>query len=181
MIFTLLLSGCSDGFSKQKICDNLCSHYTATASFIVSDGENNVEGTADIIKSDLTTITFRKPDSFSGISIKGDSLGNPDVFSLELSGIPAKMPKSISGELSLIFSLFSDAVPSKIDALGKDAFSITSASNELGNELIEVFFAENGMSYKITYDKYSGIPYSLDAGNDKLSVSIILSDFTISE
>lgn len=77
--------------------------------------------------------------------------------------------------------MFSDAVASKIDSSGKDSFTLTSATNDLGNELTEVFFSENGMGYRITYDKYSGIPYSIDAGNDKLSVSLILSDFTITE
>ncbi len=76
-----------------------------------------------------------------------------------------------------MFSLFSDVIPSKIDTLDKDAFRISSDSSDSGNALCEVFFIENGVSYVITYDSKNGVPYSLDAGNDKTSVSIVLSDF----
>lgn len=180
--FSLMLTSCmGDSFSKQKICENLYSSYTARADFIFSDGEKNTSGSADIVKSDVTTVTITSPDSFSGISIKGDSTGNADVFSFELSGIPAEVPKSIAGDVSLMFSLFSQEIPSKIESLGKDAFSISERTGENGNELIEVFFWENNMSYNISYDKYSGIPYSLDAGNDEISVSIILSDFRLTQ
>lgn len=77
-----------------------------------------------------------------------------------------------------MFSLFSDTVANKIDSLEKDSFRLTENVNSLGNTLCEVFFSENGQSYCISYDRHSGIPYSLDAGNDMLSVSIVLSNFT---
>ncbi len=124
-------------------------------------------------------MTLTSPDSFSGISIKSDNTGNPDIFSFELSGIPAEIPKSIAGDLSLMFSLFSDSIASKVESLGKDAFKVSERTTESGNELIEVFFFENDMSYNISYDKYSGVPHSIDAGNDKISVSIVLSDFRL--
>jgi len=76
-----------------------------------------------------------------------------------------------------MFSLFSDVIPSKINTLDNDAFRISSGNSENGNALCEVFFIENGVSYVITYDSKSGVPHSLDAGNDKTSVSIVISDF----
>lgn len=173
-----LLTGCSsDSFSKKLICTSLYSHYTASADFIFSDGQNNTSGNAQVTKADTTTVYFTKPEALSGISIKSDPIGNPDIFSFEFSGIPASIPKSVTGRLSLLFSLFSDAIPSKIDSLGKDAFKISEISNDKGNEMIEVFFIENNMSYNIIYDKKNGIPYSIDAGNDELSVHVELSDF----
>lgn len=114
---------------------------------------------------------------YSGISIKSDEAGNEDIFSFELSGIPAAVPKTIASDLSLMFSLFSDIMAQKISSLDSDAFSFSGKTNKFGNELIEVFFTENGMNYSLTYDRHSGIPYSLDAGNDEISVSLVLSDF----
>ncbi len=76
-----------------------------------------------------------------------------------------------------MFSLFTDVIPQKIDTLEKESFSLSGKANSEGNELAQVFFTENGTSYTLAYDSKSGIPYSLDAGNDKTSVSIILSDF----
>ncbi len=159
------------------LVSNLYSSYTASIDFIFSDGSTNTEGLASITKSDITKITFSKPDSLCGVSVKGDNAGNADVFSFEFSGIPASVPKSIASDLSLMFSLFSDVIPSKIHTLDKNAFRLSSDSSENGNALCEVFFVENGVSYVITYDSKNGVPYSLDAGNDKTSVSIVLSDF----
>lgn len=77
-----------------------------------------------------------------------------------------------------MFSLFSDALPGKIDTLDSDCFRLSGKVNDIGNELVEVFFTENGMNYTISYDRHTGIPYCLDAGNDEVSVSVVLSDFT---
>ncbi len=147
--------------------------------FIFSDGQNNTTGKATVSKSDTTVMTVTEPENYGGITIKSDSTGNPDVFSLEFSGIPASVPKAIAGDLSLMFSLFSDDIPNKINTLDKESFKVSELVNDSGNELIEVFFLENNMSYSITYDRHSGIPYSFDAGNDELSVNIVLSDFNV--
>ena len=109
--------------------------------------------------------------------MKSDAAGNEDVFSFELSGIPATVPKSIAGDLSLMFSLFTDSSPQKIDTLEKDSFSLSGKVNDAGNELVEVFFTENNLSYRICYDRRTGIPYSFDAGNEKVSVSIVINNF----
>lgn len=143
------------------------------ADFIFSDGEKNTVGKANITKSDTTTVTFTEPQEYSGISIKSDSTGKEDILSFEFSGIPASVPKSIAGDISLMFSLFSDEIPTKIKTLDKEFFR-KAVSDKQG---YEVFFTENGVSYTIAYD-ITGTPYSFDAGNDKISVSIILSDFT---
>ena len=103
--------------------------------------------------------------------MKSDAAGNEDVFSFELSVIPATVPKSIAGDLSLMFSLFTDIIPQKIDTLEKDSFSLSGKVND------EVFFTENNLSYRICYDIRSGIPYSFDAGNEKVSVSIVINNF----
>lgn len=91
------------------------------------------------------------------------------------------MPKSIAGDITLMFSLFSDAIPSRIDSLTRDAFEETEMTNDSANTLIKVFFSENGNDYTVTYDRRTGIPRSLDVGNDEFSVSVILSDFNITE
>ena len=180
LLVCLCLVSCSkDKFAKDLLVSNLYCSYTASADFIFSDGDTNTEGTADIVKSDVTKVTFSSPDKLSGVSVKGDNTGNADVYTFEFSGIPASVPKSIASDISLMFSLFSDAIPSKIDTLEKDAFRLSGNTNEAGNSLCDVFFVENGFSYVITYDSKSGIPLCLDAGNDKTSVSIVLSDFTV--
>ena len=151
--------------------------YTAGIDFIISGNANVTKGKANITRADITTVTFTEPDAFSTITIKGDNTGKADVFSFELAGIPATVPKTIAGDLSLFFSLFSDDIPAKINTLNKDAFIFTEKINQKGNKLTEVSFIENGLSYTIAYDQHTGIPYSLDAGNDEISVSIILYDF----
>ena len=153
------------------IVSNLSSPYTASIDFAFSSGENGTSGKADITKADITTLTFKEPLSYSGISIKSDETGNEDILSFELSGIPASVPKTIAGDLSLMFSLFTDSLP-------KESFRLSGKVNDIGNELIEVFFTENGLNYTISYDRYSGIPYSVNAGNDEISVSVTLSEFT---
>ncbi|MBE6681026.1 MAG: hypothetical protein E7600_01905 [Ruminococcaceae bacterium] len=176
MLFCLC-SCAQDRFEKERLCSTLYSHYSTKADFIISDGENNTSGKADISKRDTTTVTFSEPSVYGGISIKSDNTGNADTFIFELSGIPAKVPKSLSGDLSLIFSLFSDNIPTKIKSLDSTAFRESSRKDKNGKALTEVSFIENGYNYTVTYDKDTGIPQSIDAGNDKLSVSIELSDF----
>lgn len=175
---TLCLTSCKgDSYSRELIVEKLYLPYTAEADFIFSDGENNSQGKASIVKSDITTLTFLEPEAYSGISVKSDATGNEDIFSFELSGIPATVPKSIAGDLSLMFSLFTDIIPQKIDTLEKDSFSLSGKVNDAGNELVEVFFTENNLSYRICYDRRSGIPYSFDAGNEKVSASIVINNF----
>ena len=94
-----------------------------------------------------------------------------------MSGIPATVPKSLAGDLSLIFSLFTDIIPQKIDTLEKDSFTLSGNVNDKGNELCEVFFTENGTNYSFSYDVNTGTPYSFDVGNDELSVNILLANF----
>lgn len=159
------------------ICSTLYSPYSANISFIFSDGQNNENGTATVTKSDTLCVTFTEPEAFEGITVKSDPVGNPDIFSFEFSGIPASIPKSVTSEISLLFSLFSDEIPAKIDSLGKDSFKVSEISNHDGNEMTEVFFLENNMSYNIIYDRKNGIPYSIDAGNDELSVHVSFSEF----
>lgn len=174
----MMLTSCSrDKYSKELLVSNLYSTYTASADFIFSDGTNNTEGKASVTKSDVTCVVFSSPVHLQGVSVKGDNAGNADILSFEFSGIPASVPKSITSDLSLMFSLFSDTIPSRIDSLEKDAFRLSENTSDDGNTLCEVFFLENGVSYVITYDVHSGIPHSIDAGNDKVSVSIELSDF----
>lgn len=175
----LFTCSCSNaGSSRDLLIEKLSLPYSATASFIISDGKENTSGSANVTRSDITTVTFTEPSAYSGISIRGDNSGKQDIFSFELSGIPTAVPKTIAGELSLIFSLFSDDIIHKIDTLEKEAFRKSGTANDKGNGLIEVFFSQNGTGYVITYDSHTGTPYSFDAGNDETSVSIVLSDFT---
>lgn len=172
-----MCSCAKDRFEKERLCSTLYSHYSANADFIISEGENNTSGKADISKSDTTTVTFSEPSVYGGISIKSDSTGSADTFIFEFSGIPAKVPKSLSGDLSLILSLFSDDIPTKIKSLDSTAFRESSRKDKNGKTLTEVSFIENGCNYTVTYDKDTGFPHSIDAGNSTLSVSIELSDF----
>lgn len=130
-------------------------------------------GKASLTKGNVSTITFTEPENFEGISVTSDESGNPDVFLLEFSGIPAQVPKSIAGEISLVFSLFSKQFSSEVNILNDNCFS---QNNDGTNEVI---FQKNGMNYKITYDPSNGIPKNFEAGNDTMSVSIIISDFHI--
>lgn len=130
-------------------------------------------GKASVLKGKVSTITFTEPEDFEGISVTSDETGNPDVFLLEFSGIPAEVPKNIASEISLLFSLFSNSISSEVSILDTDCFS------ESDDGTAEVIFHKNGMNYKITYDISNGIPKSFEAGNDTMSVSIIISDFHI--
>lgn len=175
----MFTTACSkDNCGKDKLCTNLYSDYSASLDFLVSDKEKNTQGKADVQKADTTTVTFTEPDFFRGISVKSDNTGKEDTFIFEFSGIPASVPKSITSDISLIFSLFSDELAAKIDALPPECFrkSVSSGKNE---DLYEAFFSQNGINYSIIYNRQNGIPVSIDAGNDTLSVSIIFSDFNL--
>lgn len=176
-----LCSCSSDKYEKEKLCNTLYSHYTVKADFIISGGEKNTNGIADISKNDITTVTFSEPSSYNGITIRSDSTGNADTFSFEFSGIPANVPKSLAGDLSLVFSLFSDDIPTKIKSLDNTSFRESPQKNKNGNPMTEVFFEENGYRYTLTYDKYTGTPHLIDVGSDEFSVSIELSEFTLTE
>ena len=121
---------------------------------------------ADILKSDATTISFLSPDEYEGINIKSDKTSKPDIISFEYLGIPAEIPKSIFSEFSLIFTLFSDEVPNIIESLPKDSFR---TDGDMG----EVFFLKDNISLRIVYYLDSGIPKSFEAGNDEISISLI--------
>ena len=174
----LILCGCGrDKYSKQLIVKNLYSPYTAEADFVFSDGHTGSSGKIKITKSDTVTVVFTDSGEFSGITIKSDAVGNPDVFSFEFSGIPATVPKTITSDISLLFSLFSDDIPKKIETLEMDSFRICDSSDDDGFILAELFFTENNMNYHLSYDTERGIPHTLDAGNDSLSVCITFTDF----
>ena len=127
-------------------------------------------GKIEIDKGQKTTVTFLAPSEYSSISVTSDKSSKPDILSFEYSGIPAELPKSISGELSLMFLLFSDDIPAEIEELNDDAFTI------INDNTGEVFFLMENMSCKIKYDLTSGTPLSFEAGNDELSISLVLSD-----
>ena len=135
------------------------------------------QGNVDIAKADFVKITFTDSSDFGGITVTGDNTGKSDVYSFEFSGIPASVPKSLTSEISLLFSLFSDDLPKKIETLEHDSFRTLSDSDEEGNALSEVFFTENGYDYHITYDTKKGYPKAMSVGNDALSVSITFSNF----
>ncbi len=173
MLLSASLAGCSgDKYSKKLICENLYSGYNASLSYVISDSEQEAYGSADITKSDKTVLLFKQPQEYSGISITSDSAYNPDIFIFELSGIPANVPKSIAGDLTLMFSLFSDVIPSKLSQLSQDCFSISEADGSVSAE-----FEENGMQYRINYNQSTGYPTSLSVGNDKSSVLITIEEF----
>ena len=130
-------------------------------------------GKAFVTKGKVSTVTFTEPEDFDGISVTSDETGNPDVFLLEFSGIPAKVPKNVASEISLLFSLFSDSISSEVSILESDCFSLSEDGTA------EAVFRKNAMNYKIAYDTSNGIPKRFEAGNDTVSVSIIISDFHI--
>lgn len=170
------LNSCgNDKFSKKSLCSALSSDYTATLEFIISDTDRNITGKAAVTKEKCSVLTFTEPESFEGISVTSDETGNPDVFLIEFSGIPAAVPKNVASEISLMFSLLSNQISSHISTLDENCFS------QIDDGTNEVSFRKNGMSYKITYDPSSGIPKKLEAGNDTASVSITVSDFQIKD
>ena len=174
LIFTVFCtSGCAgDKYGKNSLSSNLLGSYTANIDFTISNAENNISGKADISKSETTTLIITSPENLSDISITSDNTGKDDILSLEFSGIPASIPKSSASNLSLLFSLFSNDVPSKILSLEETSFTDTLA------EITKLNFTENGIHYNIEYDKTTGIPHLLGAGNDEVSVSVTITNFT---
>lgn len=172
LILTSLTACSKDKYSKEKLCSVLEKDYSANLDFVISHPESNITGKASLSKGNITTLTFTFPEEYEGISVTSDETGNPDVFSMEFSGIPATIPKNIASELSLLFSLFSDSVICELEGLEDEYFKAVNDDN------CEVFFEKNGFKYKISYNKSSGIPCAIEAGNDSLSVSVIISDFS---
>ena len=152
----------------------LYSDYGAGADFTIETKEKFTEGSFELLRADNTRIDFKLPKEYASISIYGDSGGNSDVFSFEMSGIPASVPKSIASDLSLMFSLFSDAVPSKLQALEESSFTLYENQDKA-----KVSFTENGTSYNIVYSTVTGIPISFGAINQNTSVNITIKNFDI--
>lgn len=170
-----MLTACStDKYSKKDFCSNLFSDYTALADYSVSDSTKSISGKMSVSKSGFITVTLNSPSEYEGIEIVSDSTGNSDVLSLELSGIPAKIPKSIARDLSLMLTLFSDVIPSKISSVGDEYFEM-----QEGSGLVSVSFTENGTDYLITYDSVSRLPVSFDAGNEEMSLKINFTNITL--
>ena len=173
MVF--VLCACSaDKYSKKALCENLYSGYTADCSFVISQEKLNISADAHLTKDGTTSFSIYSPEEYSGITISGDSTGNADTFCLEFSEIPSSVDKSIASDLSLIFSLFSDEIPSKILTLGDDSFYTQKTTDEKHS----VSFSQNGMNYSVVYTSF-GVPVTLKAGNDKTSVEVTLNDFTL--
>lgn len=170
-----MLTACSaDKYSKKDFCTNLFSDYTAEADYSVSDGEKSISGKMSVSKSDYITVTLTSPSEYEGIEITSDSTGKSDVLSLELSGIPAEIPKSIARDLSLMLTLFSDVIPSRVSSLAEECFA-----TQEGSGLVSVSFAENGTDYLLIYDTVSCLPVSFDAGNEEMSLKISFTDINL--
>lgn len=153
----------------------LYSSYSASAEYMVEASDKYLEGSFELLRSDKTTISFTSPDEYSSISISGDSSGQSDVLAFELHGIPANVPKSIASDLSLVFSLFSDEIPSKIMTLDENCFTLYEDDGSAA-----VSFSENGTSYSIIYSTATGIPLAINASDENSSVSITIKDLEIS-
>ena len=129
------LSSCqNNSYEKKLLCDNLYGHYTAKADFVLTDKNESISGKINIERDENCRFEFTEPDTFFGISITGDTAGNSDTLCFEYAGIPASVPKILISRLSLMFSLFSDALPSRVSELSEDSFKPTSAphSNSAG-------------------------------------------------
>lgn len=176
VLICVLCSCSSDKYSKKALCENLYSSYTADCSFVISKDNFNISADALLTKDSFTSFSIHSPKEYSGITITGDNTGNADTFCLELSDIPSNVDKSIASDLSLIFSLFSDEIPSMILTLDTDSFS----TQNTAEEKYTVSFNQNGMNYSVIYTSL-GVPVTLKAGNDKTSVEVTLSNFTPSD
>ncbi len=139
---------------------------------MIESNDKYIEGSFEILRSDKTQMNFTSPDEYSSISVSGDSSGNSDVFTFELHGIPASVPKSIASDISLLFSLFSDEIPSIISSLDKESFTLY---EDDGNA--RVTFSQNDVNYSIIYSLSTGIPIALNASDKNSSVSITIADF----
>lgn len=135
-----------------------------------------IEGKMELLRSDKSRINFLSPDEYSSITVSGDSAGNADVFTFEMYGIPANIPKSIASDISLLFSMFSDAVPSHIMTLDDSHFTLYE-----NDGTCSVSFSQNNINYSIIYYSDSGIPQAINVSDDKSSVSMSFSEFKLSE
>ncbi len=163
----LMLSSCSsDRLGKDKLLEKLNSPYVMNIDFIISSADKSTSGRAEITRNDLTTLKILQPEEYDGIRITSDETGSPDVFSFEYSGIPAAMPKSMSSELSLLFSLFSKTLPISLIRADRDAFE----SRE--NGFCSVVLKEDNINYKLEYNCDNGQPDLLEAEYDNISVSV---------
>ncbi len=169
LVFVILttVSCTGEKYSQKQFCNTLFSDYTAEADFTLSDSTKSIDGKIAVTKSDSVKIEIVKPSEYGGISITSDGTGKGDIMSFELSGIPAAVPKSIARDLSLMFTLFSDLIPSKISGLENECFEKSEES-----DVVKVSFSQNGTDFSVAYDSVSYNPLSFDAGNDEMSVNI---------
>ena len=174
--FTIFLCSCKDDNSKNALCDVLYSCYSAKADYMIQTKEKCIEGSLELLRSDKSRINFLTPDEYSSVIVSGDSVGNADVFTFELYGIPASIPKSFASNISLLFSLFSDEVPSRIMSLDDNNFTYYE-----NDGTSSVSFSENNINYNIIYSHESGIPKAMNVSDDKSSVSISFTEFKLSE
>ena len=172
---TFLCSCSGNKNSKDLLCSALHSSYSANADYVIDSGEKYIEGEFEILRADRTKINFLSPDQYCSVSVSSDSTGNADIFAFELFGIPADVPKSIAGDISLIFTLFSDFIPSKIASLPSESFTVYK-----GDGTAAVSFVENGTKYRILYSLSTGHPCAFNASDEKTAVSINISDFQMS-
>lgn len=165
------------------LCDNLYSHYTAKVDFVIKDKDTSISGELDIQKSDGCTLKFTQPEEFLGISVTGDTAGNGESLCFEYAGIPATIPKSLTSRLSMMLSLFSDALPSGIMNLSSDSFEMVSDTRSKESDSHEgtakVFFSENGISYTVTYNTSNGNPYIMDVESNNISATLTFKEFNI--
>lgn len=143
---------------------------------MMESGEKYTEGSFEILRGDKSCINFLSPDEYSSITVQGDSSGNADIFTFELYGIPANVPKSISGSISLLFSLFSDAIPSHIQTLDDSCFTLYDSE---GTCLVS--FSENNINFDIIYSTTDGSPLAINAEDENVSVSINITELQTSK
>ncbi len=157
---------------QKQLCDNLYSSYSLCGTYCIETNTKRIEGELELLRSDITKISFLSPDEYSSISISSDYSGKSDIISFEFSGIPADVPKSIASSLSLMLSLFSDSIPSAVSALEGDAFSV-SEEDEGGT----VQFSQGDISYSFAFSADTGIPLSLSGDDGKTSVTVYVKEF----
>lgn len=170
-----MFTGCvNDKYSRHNLCDVLSSCYSATAEYTLESEGKDISGSFEILRSDNTVLNFISPEELTSVSISSEK-GENEIFTFELHGISASVPKSIATDLSLIFSLFSDEIPAKILSLDDENFTINEENR------CSVSFTENEITYSILYDAASGIPKTVTATGDKSSVSVNIENLEISE
>ncbi len=168
LICTLvILTSCKSNESGKDLLEQkLNCPYTMSVDFIMSDNDGSVSGRAEIEQNELTTLKIVRPEEYRGITVTSDETGNADTFTFEYSGIPANLPKSISGELSLMFSLFSKTLPVYIAKADIDGFEKTDDGVWIAG------FSGGDINFRIAYDCKSGIPSLLEAEHENTSVSV---------